>query len=114
MLAVTAEAVEVGAGAIKNKKKYSRVRVPAGMLFRLRRATTTSDNTLVANAVPCAVGVRGQASQPMLNERKSLFTASMFPSCPVMSTQLTMGRGATNRNLLLPAGIEQGGLLTSS
>ena len=84
------------------------------MLFRLRRATTTPDNTLVANAVPCAVGVRGQASQPVLNERKTLFTASMFPSCPVMSTQLTVGSGATNRNLLLPAGIEPGGLLTSS
>ena len=37
-----------------NKKKYSRV--PAGLLFRLRRATTTPDKTRVANAVPCAVG----------------------------------------------------------
>ena len=84
------------------------------MLFRLHRATSPPDNTLVVNAVPCAVGVRGQASQPVLYERKTLFTASMFPSCPVMSTQLTVGSDATNRNLLLPARIEPGGLLTSS
>ena len=36
------------------------------MLFRLRRATTTPTNTVVANAVRCAVGVRGQAPQQVL------------------------------------------------